>query len=277
MQNPNLDSITVVEPNSSLWPLTPKDFWKWREAFYRLICKEFQVRFRGTYLGYLWIILQPMMFLGVFSIVLSGNKNLGPADVPYSVYMLSGLVFWTFISNGFVQGSTSLLDSRALIIQTNLKRALIPLSILCSKLLDLFFGVLFLMIWIAFDARVSISPQVCLLLVDILGIVLVLTGMTFAFSALCIEFKDIRYIVPFLAQVLFFATPIFYAMPDSPKAWLLYLNPFTVFMLSVRDHVLGTNFVGSSEYASGFAIAVMIFFVGGMIFKKFEKNFADVI
>ncbi len=273
----NLDVVTVIEPNSSIWPLTPKEFWKWREAFHQLILKEFQVRFRDTYLGFAWVILQPLIVLGIFSVVLYGNTSFSSDQLPYSVYMLSGLVFWTFISNGFIQSSLSLLENRGLIVQTNLKRSLIPLSILSSKLIDLAVGIVFLLVWIACDTRVSLDSSSCLVLVDIFGMLLALIGITFAFSALCIQFKDIRYIIPFLAQVLFFATPILYTVPASPYTWMLYLNPFTTFVLSIRDHLFGTNYVTIQQYMLAYGFVSCLFVIGGVIFRKFERTIADVI
>lgn len=273
----NTNNITVIQPNSTIWPLSLADLWKWREAFYRLILKEFQVRFQETYLGFIWVLLQPLLALAIFMVVLAGQQNLGTSDIPYSVYLLSGLIFWTFISNGFVQGGSSLYDNQRLIIQTNLKRSLIPLSVITSKLIDLTIGICFLLVWIAFDPRVSLSLRFFMLPLDIFGMFIALVGISFFFSALCINYKDIRYTMPFLAQVLFFATPILYVMPATKASWILYANPFTIFVLSVRDHLFGSHFVNTLDYLLGFVLVSIIFVIGGAVFRKFESSFADII
>lgn len=271
------DVITVIEPNSSIWPLTPREFWQWREAFVRLTLKEYQIRFRETYLGFIWVLLQPVIALVLFSVVLFKKANLGPTELPYTVYIFSGLIFWIYITNGFTQGSISLIESRSLIIQTNLKRVLIPLAMLTSKFMDLLIGALLLCIWIVFDSRVSMHPQSILVLLDILGIFITLAGVIFMTSSLCVEFKDIQYIVPFVGQILFFCTPIVYYLPPPDNFWMLMINPFAVFILAARDHFFGTHFVTLNQYCFGFIISFLIFILGGLIFRKFERKFADTI
>jgi lipopolysaccharide transport system permease protein len=276
MSNPNLDVVTVIKPNSSLWPFTPKEFWRWRGAFYRLLLKDFQVRFRDTYLGYVWVILQPLITLAILS-VLVHSRNFSPPGISSSLYVLSGLIFWFFIVNGFNHGCLSLINNAPLITQTNVKRVLFPLSAVTSKLFDLLIGIILLAFWILIDSRSAIHITSVFLVVDILGIFLTLMGLTMFFSAMSVQFKDLRHVIPFLSQMLFFVTPIFYLPPEGLMKWMVVCNPFTAFIMGIRDHIFGTSFISTTEYLSGFTASLIIFMVGGFVFKKCERNFADII
>lgn len=272
----NNDSITVITPSKSPWPITPSEFWRWREAFYRMVIRDYQVRFRDTYLGYVWVILQPLALLLVISTFIRKEPFEG-LGISATNYVLSGLVFWFFIVNSFGQACLSLVDNRSLITQTKLKRAIIPLSSIVAKIFDLLIGILFLSVWILVDRSVSISPWAPMVLVDILGIFISLIGLSWFFSALCVQFKDIRYTISFISQVMFFATPIFYVVPEVSYKWVIYLNPFTTYILGIRDHIFGTSLINPEMYCRGFGLSILIFLIGGLVFRQCEKSFADMI
>ena len=276
MQSPKSDSITVITPSQRLWPMTPAEFWQWREAFYRLVIRDFQVRFRDTYLGYLWVIIQPLALMLVFSVFIRKDAFEG-VGISSTNYILSGLVFWFFIVNSFNQACLSLVDNRSLVMQTNLKRALFTLSAIAAKIFDLIIGVLFLLVWILVNSPGSFSAKSPLILLDIVGIFISLIGLGWFFAALCVQFKDVRFTIPFISQLLFFATPVFYVVPDKPIRWVLFLNPFTSFILGIRDHLFGTNLIPTELYLQGWAISLMFFVLGGLVFRRCEKNFADMI
>jgi lipopolysaccharide transport system permease protein len=272
----NSDSITVITPSKRLWPITPGEFWEWREAFYRLVIRDFQVRFRDTYLGYLWVIIQPMALMLVFSVFIRKDAFEG-LGISSTNYILSGLVFWFFIVNSFNQACISLVDNRPLITQTSIKRSIITLSAIVAKIFDLIIGGIFLTIWILLDSSVTISVFAPLVFIDIIGIFITLIGLGWFFAALCVQFKDVRYIVPFISQLLFFATPVFYVVPDKPIKWILFLNPFTAFILGIRDHIFGTNLISTDQYLQGWGLCFAFFIFGGLVFRHCEKNFADMI
>lgn len=270
------ESVTVIAPSSRLWPITPSEFWQWREAFYRLVIRDFQVRFRDTYLGYLWVIVQPLALLLVFSVFVRKEAFEG-VGISSTAYILSGLVFWFFIVNSFNQACLSLVDNRTLVTQTNLKRSLFTLSAIGSKIFDLAIGVVFLMVWVMMDRSIHISVTSPLVLLDILGIFISLIGLGWFFSALCVQFKDVRFTIPFVSQLLFFATPIFYLVPEKPIKWVLFFNPFTAMILGVRDHMFGTNLISTQLYLQGWGVSILFFILGGLVFRKIEKNIADMI
>lgn len=276
MHSHNSDSVTVITPSKRLWPITPAELWDWREAFYRLVIRDFQVRFRDTYLGYLWVIIQPLALMLVFSVFIRKDAFEG-LGISSTNYILSGLVFWFFIVNSFNQACLSLVDNRSLITQTNLKRALFTLSAIAAKVFDLIIGMIFLAVWILVDSAGSFTITTPLVLIDILGIFISLIGLGWFFAALCVQFKDIRFTVPFISQLLFFATPVFYVIPDKPIKWVLFLNPFTSFILGIRDHIFGTNLISTTQYLQGWGLSILFFILGGLVFRRCEKNFADMI
>jgi lipopolysaccharide transport system permease protein len=274
--NQESEKITIIKPNSNRWPLTPGDFWRWKEAIYRLLIKDFLVRFKGTYLGFFWILIQPLCFLVVLSIFIK-NEEFESINISTSNYVLSGLIFWFFITNSFNQTAMSLLDNRSLISQTNLKRAILPICAIFSKLIDLVIGIGFLLCWIMFDSIHLIKITSPLILLDILGILLTLVGLGWIFSVMCIRFKDVRHTIPFVSQLMFFATPIFYITPSINLKWVVMMNPFSYFILAVRDHLFGIDLISTQSYLVGWVLCLSLFLVGGLLFGKYEKNLADMI
>ncbi len=224
----------------------------------------------------LWILIQPLCFLLVLS-VFAKEEEFENLNISTSNYILSGLVFWFFIANAFNQGAMSLWDNRSLITQTNIKRAIIPVCAISSKLVDLVIGIIFLFCWVGFNSPASLKITAPLILLDATGIFITLIGLGWIFSILCVRFKDVKYMVPFISQLMFFATPLFYVASSTKLKWVVMLNPFACFILGARDHLFGLNLISSQSYLLGWVLSILIFFVSGFFFKRFEKNIADIM
>jgi len=276
MQDSKPEILTIIRSNQRRWPLTLSDFWRWKEAFYRLLIRDFLVRFKGTYLGMLWILIQPLCFLVVLSIF-AKKEDFENLNISTSNYILSGLVFWFFIANGFNQGAMSLQDNRSLITQTNIKRAIIPVCAVFSKLIDLVIGIIFLFFWVGINAPHALKITSPLILLDALGVFITLISMGWIFSILCIRFKDVKYMVPFISQLMFFATPLFYVASSEKLKWVAMLNPFAYFIQGARDHLFGLNLITTQNYLLGWLLCLTLFFISGLFFKKFERNIADIM
>lgn len=254
------------------------EIWAYRDLLYFLIWRDVKVRYKQTVLGVAWAIIQPLATMLVFSIFF-GNLAQIPSDgVPYPVFTLTGLVVWTFFSNALRQSSESLIINQILITRVYFPRLIIPIAAVFSGLVD--FALAFLML-IGILGIYGIVPSVQLLFLPIfLGLLLITAlGVGSWLAALNVQFRDVRYAVPFLTQLWLFITPIAY--PSSllnPSARILYgLNPMVGVVEGLRWALLGTNAPSLPMLLTSACILLVLFVTGLAYFRRMENHFADVI
>ena len=239
---------------------------------------EQKVRYRQTYLGFLWVILQPALAMFIFTITFGRVARFSSEDLPYSVFSLTGLVLWYFFANSIQQGATSIVESADLIRHVSFPRIFFPFSIVLSKMVDLLVSCLF---FLAYSALVfPIKMTFALFTIPLymtFGLALTLFAAVIV-SGVCAQFRDIRYLVPYFLQVLFFATPVAYVIPKSildSYPLTAYLNPCSLWIMGIRHALFG------QEFQHGFNLFILFFWVlgisllGGFYFFRVDRFFAD--
>jgi len=260
------------------WPsLRLRELWIYRELLYYLSWRDIKVRYKQTVLGIAWAVIQPFMTMVVFSIFFGHLAKVPSQGLPYPLFSYAGLVLWTFFSNGLVQSSQSLVASSALVTKVYFPRLVIPIASVISGALDfviatLMLGVLMLHYRVAPPLQALAAPAFLLLtLTTALGVGLWL-------SALNVQFRDVRYVVPFLNQFWLFATPIAYASSLLHQPWrtVYGLNPMAGAIDGFRWSLLGAPPPGPMILVSSAASIALL--VGGAYYFRFlERKFADVI
>jgi lipopolysaccharide transport system permease protein len=255
-----------------------RDLLLYRELFYFLAWRDIKVRYKQTILGATWAILQPLLTMGLFSILFGYFLKLPSGGVPYPVFILTGLLPWQLFAYALTHSSESVVADRNLITKVYFPRLIVPLSSVTAGLVDFCFSFmlllgLMLLYHIPLTSRLFTLPLFMLLaLVSAMGV-----GLWF--SALNVQYRDVRYTIPFLTQFWFFATPIAYSIEVVPEEWrwLYSLNPMTGVVEGFRWALLGTEYaVGPIVLISSLVVALI--FVGGLYyFKRMEDRFADVI
>lgn len=243
-----------------------------------LTWRDVTLRYKQTFLGVSWAILQPVLATVVFSIFFGRVGKIPSEGVPYPVFALAALVPWTFFSNGLLLGSNSLIMNYSLITKIYFPRVMIPLAALAAGLLDLLVAsavLAGLMAWY------GIVPGWSALWIPLLVVVLVLatSGVTVWLAALNVRYRDVRFVVPFLAQVWLFATPIVYPVTFVPSKWrlLVGLNPMAGVVEGFRAALLPVR-VDAAPVVLVSAVAAVAMFLGGLLyFYHVERTFADVI
>lgn len=272
-------SVVVEGEDSSLWHFA--EIWKYRELLYFLAWRDVKVKYKQTALGIIWIVLQPLMTMAMFTFIFGRLVNVPTGELPYALFALSGLVPWSYFSSILSYSSNSLISNSNLITKVYCPRMIIPLATIFGGLVDLaivFF--VFLCVFMAFGY--SLEWRMLLLPFNILGIFVVTTGASFWLSALNVRYRDVRHIVPFLIQMWLFASPIVYPITAIRSSWLyIYsLNP----LVSVIELFRWTMF-GSSYPLEGYVIPLAISLCSGLLlcfsgivfFKKLERGFADTL
>ncbi len=268
----------VIEP-AGRWPrLDLRELWAYRGLFFFLVWRDIKVRYAQTVLGAGWAVLQPVLTMVVFTIIFGRFAGIPSDGVPYSVFSLAALVPWTYFSTALTGSSTSLVASSNLITKVYFPRLVIPFAPVLAGLVDfaIAFGVLLLMM-LAFGIVPSLS-SVLLLPVLLLVMMLTAAGVGCWLAALNIQYRDVKYVVPFVVQVWMFASPIVYPMSLVPERYqVLYaLNPMAGVVEGFRSVLLGTGAVAESTIGLSLLVGVLLFVSGVLYFRRFERVFADV-
>ncbi|MCC6975526.1 MAG: ABC transporter permease [Anaerolineae bacterium] len=268
-----------IKPSKGWVSLQLRELWKYRELLYFLTWRDIKVRYKQTVIGAAWAILQPVMTMIVFSIFFGGLAKMPSDGVPYPIFSYAALVPWTFFAYGLGQASNSLVGSSNLIKKIYFPRLIIPLSSVMSGVLDflLAFAVLIIMM-----LMFGIVPTVNVIWLPLLLLLATVTslGVGLWLSALNVEFRDIRYIIPFLTQFWMFLTPIVYpaSLIENPTIRALYgLNPMTGVVEGFRWALLGTDTAPGGVILVSSTAAVLLLITGAFYFRRMEKNFADVV
>ena len=263
--------MVVIEPRSG-WTL-PRftELWHYRELLYFLAWRDIKVRYSQTLLGGAWSIFQPLILMLVFTFAFRRLANIETGALPYPVFALAGLVFWTFFAKALIQGADSLVANAPLLTKVYCPRVLIPIAAVISGLIDLCLGLAF---FIVFAAAYGYFPSWRLVFLPaavLLGLVLTV-GSSLLLSAINVRYRDIRQALPFVVQLLLFLSPIAY--PITSK--LLAVNPLVGIIELFRWSLVGG--VGPSLLDLVLAVTVSfgLLVAGIAYFSRLERVFADV-
>lgn len=273
----------IIKPSQGWVSLKLRELWAYKELLYFLTWRDIKVRYKQTALGGAWAIIQPFFTMIVFSLFFGKLAKISPDNnLPYPIFSYAALVPWTFFSNGLTQSANSLVMSANLIKKVYFPRLAVPIATVLAGVVDFvlaFVVLLGMMLWygIAPTANVIWLPFFLLLaLVTSLGVGLWLAAMN-------VQFRDVRYVVPFLTQFWLFATPIAYPSSLVSKQlgefWVtLYgLNPMVSVVEGFRSALLGTNGAPLSTIVVSSVAAVALLVSGAFYFRRMEKTFADVV
>src|SRR6266536_1941038 len=232
-------AVVVIEPSRGWRALDLRELWRFRELVYFLALRDVKVRYKQTALGVAWVLLQPLLAMGIFSIVF-GSRGLTTDGVPYPLFVISGLVPWFYFANATAGASGSVVGNTQLISKVYFPRLAIPLAAVLANLVDFAIGTLLLLVLLPFF---GVAYGWEMLALPVLAGLLVLSALAVSvwLSALDVQYRDVRYAVPFLLQVWLFATPVVYPASVLPDRWrLVYgLNPMAGVVEAFRWALLG--------------------------------------
>lgn len=271
-------TITFIRPSQGWISLNLHDLWEYRELLYFLTWRDITVRYKQTILGAAWAIIQPFFTMVIFSLFFGKLAKIPSDGIPYPIFSYAALVPWAFFAHGVSQSSNSLVGSANLIKKIYFPRLVMPISSVSSGIVDFILAFIVLLgMMLYFDIlptwNVLWLPLFFLLaFVTSLGVGLWLTAMN-------VQFRDIRYTVPFLIQVWLFATPIAYpsSLLDEPWRTLYGINPMVGVVEGFRWALLGTQTAPGPIILVSAFVAVGLLVSGAYYFRRMERTFADVV
>jgi len=257
-----------------------RDLWKYRELFYFLAWRDFLVRYKQTVIGVAWALVRPVISMVIFTVIFGKIAKL-PTEgtAPYSILVYAAMLPWQFFSTSLTESSNSLILNPNLISKIYFPRLIVPTSSVITSFADLLisFGILIVMMaWYQFwpDWRIAMLP--------------LFVGLSFAAAigaglwlcALNVEYRDFRYIVPFLVQLGLYISPVGFSSSVIPEKWRIFysLNPMVGAIDGFRWALLrGESHLYWPGQIASIATTATICLTGTWYFRKMERTFADVI
>ncbi|MCQ3931020.1 MAG: ABC transporter permease [Chloroflexi bacterium] len=268
-----------IQPSHGWVSLKLGELWEYRELLYFLTWRDIKVRYKQTVLGATWAIIQPFMTMVVFSLFFGRLAKIPSDGLPYPVWSYAALVPWTFFASGLATSSDSLVGSANLIKKVFFPRLVIPIGTVLSGVVDFALAFVVLLLMMLFFGIIPTINMVFLPLFLLLAFVTAL-GVGLWLSAMNVQFRDVRYTVPFLTQFWLFITPIAYpsSLIKNDLLRALYgLNPMAGVVEGFRWALLGTE-TAPGLMALVSAVAAIVLFISGLFyFRRMEKSFADVV
>lgn len=268
-----------IQPSKGWVSLRLNELWQYRELLYFLTWRDIKVRYKQTVLGAAWAILQPFMTMVVFSLFFGALAQIPSDGMPYPIFSYTALVPWTFFASGLSNSADSLVGSANLIKKVYFPRLAIPIATVLSGVVDFLIAFVVLLVLLLVYGMLPTLNVVFLPFFVLLAFITAL-GVGLWLSALNVQFRDVRYTIPFITQFWLFITPIAYpsSLIENDILRAIYgINPMAGVVEGFRWALLGTDSAPGPTIIVSFAAALLVF-VGGMFyFRRMEKTFADVV
>jgi lipopolysaccharide transport system permease protein len=273
----------LIAPPARWRAIDLRELWAHRELVYFLTKRELQIRYKQSFFGISWAVLQPLTFAAIFAVIIGGVLHYKPpGDLPFLVFAVASIVPWLFTAQAIQSGAGSLVLDANLIAKVYFPRLALPLSKGLSLLIDLGIAlVLVLVVTILYG--VTIASTVWLVPAFLfLGVVTAFAIATFL-SAVNVKYRDIQLVVPMFVQIMFFASPVLYdgtQVGNQAGEWLHYvysINPMASVLDGMRWALFDTPYPGTINILISVTSALVILIGGLLYFRRVENYFADVI
>jgi lipopolysaccharide transport system permease protein len=265
----------VIDPKAggSEW----RELWKFRDLFLILAERDIRLRYRQTLLGIAWVVLQPLVSAVIFAVIFGLFAKLPTNGQPYLLFVFAAMLPWNLFAGGVQRAGNSLIGAANLITKIYLPRAIIPIASVSAVLLDFAVaGVVMAVLLIVY----GVTPTWSILALPALVVLtlVISVGVSLLFSALAVYYRDFSYALPFLIQVWLYSSPVVYASGLVPERYqLLYgLNPMVGVIDGFRWALLGGP-IPTAALTESVVVAFLLLLIGAAVFKRIERNFADVI
>ena len=277
--------MTRIEPEQAWWKIDLRELISFRELFYTLVKRDFTVKYKQTLFGISWALIKPLFSTFVFTMIFGKIGGLSTDGIPKPLFYLAGLSIWRYFDQSLVIGSGSLIGNQFLLTKTYIPRLVVPITSVFVGLIDLMIAVL-LLVAMALLYGVPLGSTVAYLPLLTLMAALSALGPSLLFSALNVQFRDIRQLVPFIVQFWMYITII---LPYSAVAeylggwkWLYGFNPMAAVVEGYRWCLFHAQMKGAPEFPLELLIpglfSMVLMLAGGFfVFRRFESRFADVV
>jgi len=278
LQGTNEPVVIRIEASKGWVSLKLRELWEYRELLYFMTWRDIKVRYKQSILGASWAIIQPFFTMIVFSIFFGQLAKMPSDGIPYPIFSYAALVPWAFFANGLNQASNSLVGGANLIKKVYFPRLAMPISSVLGGLVDFclaFIMLIAMMFYYGMAPTVNVVWLPCFLMLAFITSL----GASLWLSAMYVQFRDVRHIVPFLTQIWLFATPIVYPSSLLSEPWrtIYVINPMAGVVEGFRWSLLGTGQAPGPIIIASSLAGVILLVSGAFYFRRMERTFADVV
>ncbi len=273
------EQITLIKPLRGWVSLGLGEVWRYRELLFFFIWRDIKVRYKQTLLGAAWAILQPVFTMIVFSVFFGRLAKIPSDGIPYPIFSYAGLLPWTFFATGLTNGANSVVRDANLVKRVYFPRLITPISAVVGGLPDFFLAFLVLIGMMVYYGLFPTAASLLLLPLCLLLALMTSMGVGLWLSALNAEYRDVRYVVPFLTQFWMYATPVVYpsSLLDEPWRTLYGLNPMVSGVEGFRWSLLGQGQTVPLMFVLSAVASLALLVSGAFFFRRMERRFADVV
>lgn len=275
---PSPPPVIILRPQRGWITLNLPELWEFRELLFFLTWRDIKVRYKQTVLGAAWAIIQPLFTMVIFSLFFGQLAKVPSDGLPYAVFSYAALVPWTFFATVLTQASNSLVMDANMLKKVYFPRLIMPTASMLAGLVDFALAFVILLGMQFFYGIVPTWHMIWLPYFLLLAMITAL-GVGLWLAALNVQFRDVRYMVPFLVQAWLFATPIAYPSSLLAEPWrtLYGINPMAGVVEGFRWALLGTSHAPGPILIVSTLGALVLLVSGAFYFRRMEKTFADVV
>jgi lipopolysaccharide transport system permease protein len=269
---------TIIRPKKIFSWNDLKELWQYRELLYFLSWRDLKVRYKQTAVGVGWAIFQPFITMVVFTVFFGYFAKMPSDGIPYPIFVYTGLLIWQFFSSALGDASGSMVGNQSIITKVYFPRLILPISSIITKFVDfgisavILIGMMFYYHFTLHLLGLFILPL--LILISFMGAL----GGGLILAAINVKYRDVRYVLPFFIQLLFYVTPVIYPASIAGKySWIISINPMAGVIKAAQAAILGNAPINWLLLGISFVACSIILALGIYIFKKTERFFADIL
>lgn len=270
--------VVDIAPSHRAIAIELGPLWRQRPLLYFLTWRDLKVRYKQTLLGPSWVLLQPILSTVVFAIFFGRVAHVSSGGVPYVLYAFLGLLPWTFFANGVTNGSASLVNAASIITKVYFPRALMPVATVLGAAVDLLCSAVVLVPLLVYY---GVDPSLRLLTIPLFLVLAAVPtlGVTLFLAALNVRYRDVKYVIPFLVQIWFFASPVVYSAKSLHAPWntLYELNPMVGVLEGFRWAIVGAAPAPGVVTLVSAAMGAVFFMVGAAYLRHVDQSMSDII
>ena len=275
---PSAAPTVVIQPSRGFMDLDLVSLYRSWELVYFLAWRDVKVRYKQTVIGVAWAVLQPLVTVLIFTLLFSRLSGMPSDGLPYPIFAFAALLPWTYFSQAIGRSGSSLVNNAALVTKVYFPRLAIPLAAVFAPIVDFVVTLAMLLVMMAYY---RIAPGWALLTLPLFLLMSIATALAVSLwlSALCVKYRDVAVVIPFLLQIWLYLSPIAYPASVVPERWrVLYsLNPMAGVIDGFRWALLGTAMPDLRLVAVSAAVVAALLVGGVIYFRQTELTFADVV
>lgn len=273
----------IIEPETGRWSLNLAEVIKFRDLLVLFVKRDFVTFYKQTVLGPLWFFIQPLLRVGIYYVIFARIANVSTDGIPPILFYLTGLTFWEYFASSWKKTSETFIENQHIFGKVYFPRLVVPISVMISNGIKLGIQfILFMLFWIYYyfsGAEISMQPEVLLLPVLILIIALLGLGSGLIVTSLTTKYRDLKFLLDTMIQLLMYVSPIIYPLSLAQGVFrnVLLLNPMTPVLEALKYAFLGTGVFSYTYLAYSALFAIVLVFMGMLVFQRTERNFIDTV